>query len=100
MSHTMKLLERIIDRQLTEEVAVSKEQIGFMPGRSTTDPLFSLRQLIEKYREGNTNLILVLIDLEKAYDRNPRSEVWSYLRKYQKSILKSTRICTKTVKPR
>ena len=43
MSHTIILLERIIDRRLKEEVAVSKEQFGFMPGRSTTDPIFSIR---------------------------------------------------------
>ena len=65
MSHTIKLLERIIDRRLRVEVAVSTEQFGFMLGRSTTDPIFSMRQLIEKYKEGNTSLHLVFIDLEK-----------------------------------
>ena len=80
MSLAMKLLERNIDRRQMEEVAISKEQFGSMPGRSTTDPIFSIGQLIEKYREGNTNLHLVFIYLEKSYNRIPRSEIWNCLR--------------------
>ena len=37
-------------------------------------------QLIEQYREGNTKLHFVVIDLEKAYNRLPRSDVWNYMR--------------------
>ena len=37
------LLDRIIDRRLREEVGVSKEQSGFMPRRSTSDPIFLIR---------------------------------------------------------
>ena len=37
-----------------------------MPGKSTTDPMFALRLLMEKYREGQKKLHCVFVDLEKA----------------------------------
>ena len=47
-----------------------------MPGRSTTHAIFILKQTIEKHREGQKIIIVTFIDLEKAYDRMPREEIW------------------------
>jgi len=50
MSHTVKRWERMLETRLRKEVVIGNEQFGFMPGRSTTEAIFSLRMLREKWR--------------------------------------------------
>ena len=75
MSHTMKVWKRIIEAVLWHRVEISEEQYGFTPGKRTTDAMFALRMLMEKYREGQRELHCVFVDLEKAYDRVPQEEL-------------------------
>ena len=64
MSHTMKIGERIIEARLRDRVEISKQRYGVMPGKGTTDAMFALRMLMEKYREGQKELHCVFVDLE------------------------------------
>ena len=72
MCHSMKLYERVHVNRLRNIVSISEEQFGFVKVKSTTDALFALRQLQERYREGQQYLHCAFIDREKAYDRVPR----------------------------
>ena len=80
MSHTMKLWKRIIEARIRKEVTIAEQQFGVMPGRSTTDAIFCSRMLLEKWTEGQKAVHCPLIDLEKAYDRVHRKELWECLR--------------------
>nr|GEY20254.1 hypothetical protein [Tanacetum cinerariifolium] len=80
LSHSMKLLERVIERILRKETRVSENQFGFMPGRSTTEAIHLLRSLMEKYRERQRDLYMAFLDLEKAYNSVSRELVWRTLR--------------------
>ena len=52
-----------------------------MPGKGTTDAMFSLKMLMKKYREGQRELHCAFVDLEKAYDRVSQEELWYCMRK-------------------
>ena len=78
-----------------------------MPGRSTTDAMFILKgvkQTIEKHREGQKDIRVTFIDIEKAYDRVPREEIWRCMRernvpeKYVKLIQDMYRGCQTKVR--
>ena len=57
-------------------MTIAEQQFGFMPGRSTTDAIFCLRMLLEKWTKRQKAVHCAFIDLEKAYDRVPREELW------------------------
>ncbi|KAK3512316.1 hypothetical protein QTP70_004627 [Hemibagrus guttatus] len=77
----MKLWERVVEGRLRKVVEICEQQYGFMPRKSTTDAIFALRILMEKYRAGQRELHCVFVDLEKTYDRVPREELWYCMRK-------------------
>ena len=56
-------------------------QCGFRAGRSTTDMVFSVRQLQEKCREQRQPLYIAFVDLTKAFDLVSRSGLFSLLKR-------------------
>ena len=65
----MKILERIVDALIRQMVSIDDSQFGFVPGRGTTDAIFVVRQLQEKYLAASKRLYMAFVDLEKAFDR-------------------------------
>ena len=51
-------------------------QCSFMSGCGTTDAIFIVRQLQEKHLTANKPLYMAFFDLEKAFDRVPRDDIW------------------------
>jgi len=81
LEHTMKLMERILESRIREQVNIDEMQFGFMPGKGTVDAIFIARQIQEKYNAKRKDLYFAFIDLEKAFDRVPRDVLQWALRK-------------------
>ena len=76
LDQVMKVMERVIEKRVRSIVLIDKMQFGFRPGRGTTDAIFIVRQLQEKYLGRKRELWMAFLDLEKAFDRVPREVVW------------------------
>ena len=69
---TFRIWKKVVDRRLRECTEIHESQFGLMPGRSTTDAICILKKTIENNREGQKDIRVTFIDLEKAYDRGRR----------------------------
>ena len=79
-----KVYAKCLERKCRKIVESKLEdgQCGFRPGRSTTDQIFTLKQIFEKSWEYAKDLFAYFVDLEKAYDRVPRDKLWKVLQEY------------------
>jgi sorting nexin-29 len=55
------------------------QQAGFMPNRSTTEQIFTVRQVIEKAREFQRTAYLAFVDFKAAFDSVDRESLWLIL---------------------
>ena len=71
ISHPSKVILKIIVNRLKPQMEkiIAEEQAGFRAGRSTTEQIFNLRILCEKYLQHHKDLYHVFIDFKKAFDR-------------------------------
>ncbi|MBJ5547118.1 hypothetical protein JGG71_23225, partial [Salmonella enterica subsp. enterica serovar Derby] len=44
LDHAMKVVERVLEQRIRNQIRVDEMQFGFMPGKGTTDAVFLVRQ--------------------------------------------------------
>ena len=77
------MLEVILNRLKPQaEEKIAGEQAGSTARGSTTEKVFNLRILFEKYLQHQQNLYHVFIDFKKAVERVWHAALWAIMRKY------------------
>src|SRR2546425_7509361 len=79
--HVLKVLERVIETQIRKIVKIDEMQFKFRPGKGTTDAIFIVRQVQEKFLGKQKELWIAFVDLEKVFDRVPHDVLWCALRR-------------------
>ena len=67
---------------------VDEIQLGFMPEKGTIDGVSILRRKQEEYYVKEKKLIMCFVDLDKAFDKEPRKVLEWALRKKEMSLYK------------
>lgn len=73
------LIERVVQKT---EGKMWDVQAGFRKGMGCVDQIFSLRNIAEKFLAKNRKVFCTFVDLEKAYDKVERDDLWSTLSVY------------------
>ena len=84
ISHASKVMLKILLNRLTPqaETIIAEEQARFRPGHSTTEQIFSLRILCERYLQHQQYLFHVFVNFKKAFDRVWHAAFWSTMKLY------------------
>jgi len=77
----IKLYGKILRDLIEEENKDEEEQSGFRTGRSCTDNIFCVKQVIEKRNATNQETHLLFVDLTKVYDSILILKLWEVLTK-------------------
>jgi len=79
LEHAMKLVERIFEHRILQQIDTDDMQFGFIKG--TTDAIFIARQMQKKCRAEGKKLYFVFVGFDKAFDRVPAEVISCAMRK-------------------
>lgn len=81
---TYKIFTNILSKYIEPyaESALGDYQCGFRKGRSTTDQVFSLRMILEKFYEFNLPLHQLYIDFKQAFDTINRNYIFDAMAEF------------------
>ena len=72
MEHAMKVVERIFEHRIQQQVEIDDMQFGSM---KATDAIFIVRLMQQNFRVKGKKLYFGFVDLEKAFDRVSREVI-------------------------
>ena len=81
LENAMKVVERIFEHRIRQQIEVDDMQFGFIKGKGTTDAISTLRQMQENFSVKGKKLYFGFVDLEKTFDRVPREVIRWAMRK-------------------
>ena len=67
LEHGMKVVEIMFEKRLKRVVNINEIQMGFMPGKSTAEAIFSVRTVMDKHELAGKKLYMVFVDLKKHF---------------------------------
>ena len=75
LEHAMKVIERIFEHRIRQQIETDDKQFGFMKGKGITNAIFMAKQVQENFRVKGKKLYFGFVDLEKAFDSVPREVI-------------------------
>jgi len=81
LEHAMKVVERTFEHKIRQQIKVNDMQFGFMKGKGTTNDIFTVQQMQEKFRVKGKKLYFDSVDLQRAFDRVPTEVIRWVMRK-------------------
>jgi len=75
LEHAMKVVERIFEHRIWQQIVIDSMQFGFMKCKGTTDTILMARQMQENFRVKGKKFYFSFVDLKKAFDRVPREVI-------------------------
>jgi flagellum-specific peptidoglycan hydrolase FlgJ len=84
LSIPSKVFSRILLNRIktVTDCKLREEQAGFRQGRSCTDHIATLRNIVEQSMEWESPLLITFVDYEKAFDSVDRKILWRLLEHY------------------
>ena len=77
------MLKIILNRLKPQaEKIIAEEKAGFRARRSSTEQIFNLQILCEKYLQHQQDLYHIFIDFKKAFDGVWHAALWTTMKKY------------------
>lgn len=96
LNTSYKLLSNILLTRINPYIKeiIGEYQAGFMLGKSTTDQIHIVKQVVEKSHEYNKDTYLLFVDFKAAYDSINRDKLWEVM-----DLLGIPAMLTRLIKP-